>query len=106
VGRPRGAGCRTRRKSPIGVGARAVGGARLERLAAEFDERDELARSREEELSSREHGGNHLDRADEWSATIVYLREFADESGLLPDAFDGLIEEVFEPILEPRERRP
>jgi hypothetical protein len=33
-------------------------------------------------------------------ATLVYLRDFADQTGELPDSFDGLIEDVFGPVLE------
>jgi hypothetical protein len=42
----------------------------------------------------------HPERIDEWRATLVYLREFADKDGMLPQSFDGLLWDVFEPILE------
>ncbi len=47
-----------------------------------------------------EHADAHPDRLDEWRATIVYLREFADQSGTLPDSFDGLVADVFGPIID------
>ena len=38
------------------------------------------------------------DRYDEWQSYLFYLRDFADVSGRLPQQFDALVDEVFEPV--------
>jgi hypothetical protein len=49
---------------------------------------------------SVEHADAHPERIDEWRATLVYLREFADKNGVLPESFDSLLSDIFEPIFE------
>jgi hypothetical protein len=46
----------------------------------------------------RDHRNEYPDRYEEWQSYVFYLREFADASGRLPEKFDGLLEEVFEPV--------
>jgi hypothetical protein len=46
----------------------------------------------------RRHGNDFPDRYDEWQSYVFYLREFADASGRLPQKFNALLNEVFEPI--------
>src|SRR3989442_6365845 len=39
------------------------------------------------------------ERADEWRCHLLYLRDYADDDGRLPEWFDDLVAEVFEPLL-------
>ena len=43
-------------------------------------------------------------RHEEWSALLMYLREFANADGDLPIEFDGLVRESFGPLLDAEER--
>jgi hypothetical protein len=54
-----------------------------------------------ETLSSlvERRGHEFPDRADEWHWTILSLRDVADISGALPASVDGVVRDVFEPIL-------
>jgi hypothetical protein len=51
------------------------------------------------ERRAREAGRAHPDRAGEWSALFVHLREYADADGTLPEAFDALVRESFADLL-------
>jgi hypothetical protein len=51
------------------------------------------------------HAGDYPDRVDEWHASIVYLRDFADQSRNLSAPFDGLVWDVFGRLLEERDAR-
>ena len=44
------------------------------------------------------------DRADEWRAYIVYLRDFVGPDSLLPTSFAGLIDDVFGMLIEEPQR--
>jgi hypothetical protein len=46
--------------------------------------------------------GEHPDRVEDWRAYIGVLRAQADDD-LLPYALDGVVREVFAPLLLPRE---
>ena len=47
------------------------------------------------------------ERLEEWQAYLFHLRVFADERGLLPTSFDGLVAEVFADLLAAHaEERP
>ena len=46
----------------------------------------------------RDRGDRYRDRHEEWQSYLFYLREFADASGRIPQKFDSLLEEVFEPV--------
>jgi hypothetical protein len=39
------------------------------------------------------------ERREEWSALLIYLREFANADGNLPLEFDGLVRESFAAVL-------
>jgi hypothetical protein len=41
------------------------------------------------------------ERHEEWTALLIYLREFANADGDLPIEFDGLVRESFAAILAP-----
>jgi hypothetical protein len=43
-------------------------------------------------------------RHEEWSALLMYLREFANADGDLPIEFDALVRESFGPLLDTEER--
>jgi hypothetical protein len=47
------------------------------------------------ERLARERSGNDVIRDEEWGYLLVYLREFASPSGLLPTDFDSLVRESF-----------
>jgi hypothetical protein len=47
----------------------------------------------------RERARAFPDRVDEWTYYLIYLREYADAGGRLPETFEPLIEEVFAEIL-------
>ena len=61
-----------------------------------------LARFNVETLSSlvEQRWAEFPDRVDEWRWTIISLRDIADISGALPHTVDGLVRDVFEPILD------
>jgi DivIVA domain-containing protein len=42
----------------------------------------------------------HPELAESWEFTLYHLREYADVDGRLPLLFDGMIDEVFGPLLE------
>jgi hypothetical protein len=44
------------------------------------------------------------DRAEEWRAYIVYLRDFVGPDNLLPTSFAGLIDDVFGMLIEEPQR--
>jgi hypothetical protein len=46
-----------------------------------------------------ERGGAHPERAEEWSSYLYFLRDYASADGSLPQTFDSLVEETFEPLL-------
>jgi DivIVA domain-containing protein len=48
----------------------------------------------------RERGDEFAQLADEWAFTLFYLREHSDAEGRLPASFDGMIDEVFGPLLD------
>ena len=48
----------------------------------------------------RQHADRFPDRYDEWQSYVFYLREFADASGRLPEKFDALLNEVFDPVAQ------
>ena len=48
----------------------------------------------------RQHADRFPDRYDEWQSYVFYLREFADASGRLPEKFDALLSEVFDPVAQ------
>ena len=60
------------------------------------------ARGRSTSSSSliRQHADRFPDRYDEWQSYVFYLREFADASGRLPEKFDALLNEVFDPVAQ------
>jgi hypothetical protein len=40
------------------------------------------------------------DRVDEWRMYLAYLQDYADPDGTLPSSFDGLVSDVYGPLLE------
>ena len=47
----------------------------------------------------RQRAGEFPGRRDEWRYHLVYLRNYADIDGRLPEAFDELLAEVFAPLV-------
>ena len=47
-------------------------------------------------------GHEFPDRVDEWRAYLVSLRTVAETDGTLPTNVHGLLQDVFEPLLERR----
>jgi hypothetical protein len=47
------------------------------------------------ERLTREHAGGDVARDEERQFLLMYMREFADSSGLLPLDFDGLVRDSF-----------
>lgn len=50
----------------------------------------------------REHGDRFPERADEWSFTLLYLRDYAQVDGTLPVQFHDLVDDVFGDLLDLR----
>jgi DivIVA domain-containing protein len=57
----------------------------------ELDELERLVRVNRDE---------HPELAESWEFTLYHLREYADVDGRVPLLFDGMIEEVFGPLLD------
>jgi DivIVA domain-containing protein len=57
----------------------------------ELDELERLVRANRDE---------HPELAESWEFTLYHLREYADVDGRLPLVFDGMIDEVFGPLLD------
>lgn len=47
-----------------------------------------------------ENRDQHPELAESWEFTLYHLRAYADVDGRLPLLFDGMIDEVFGPLLE------
>ena len=45
-------------------------------------------------------GADFPEHADEWAYYLLYLRDFTDSDGVLPESFDDLVSDVFRPLLE------
>jgi hypothetical protein len=46
-----------------------------------------------------ENAHAYPERIDEWRATLLAMRDYAAVDGALPPELDGLVREVFEPLL-------
>ena len=44
-------------------------------------------------------GENESARVDELRSYLEQLREYADEDGFLPDAFEPVVDEIFGPVV-------
>jgi hypothetical protein len=42
-----------------------------------------------------ECAGEYPERVEEWNAYLYFLRDYADEDGVIPRSFDALVDEVF-----------
>jgi len=51
------------------------------------------------ERAARHHAGGDVDRDEERSYLLIYLREFAGADGILPADFDGLVRDAFGDLL-------
>jgi hypothetical protein len=51
------------------------------------------------ERLARDHAGADPAKDEEWAFLFVYLREFADPDGMLPEHFDGLVRESFADLI-------
>jgi len=54
------------------------------------------------EKLEQEAGARFADRREEREFTLLYLREYADFDGVLPDTFDGMLWELYGELLEAR----
>jgi cellulose synthase/poly-beta-1,6-N-acetylglucosamine synthase-like glycosyltransferase len=57
------------------------------------------------EFLVQQRSDEFAERADEWRTYLFYLRNYADVDGRLPESFDHLVSEVFEPLLVSRPGR-